>query len=41
MAGLIKRSLAKALAPYFEGMTADDFSLSFFRGKGGVKDMRK
>ena len=39
MTAIIKRVLAKVLAPYFEDMTADDFNLSFFRGKGGLKDI--
>jgi hypothetical protein len=39
MASLIKKQLARRLAQYFDGMTSDDFSLSFFRGKGGVKDL--
>ena len=41
MTSLIKKTLAKKLAPLFEDMSADDVSLSLLRGKGGLRDISK
>eukprot|EP00051_Salpingoeca_urceolata_P006387 m.84467 g.84467 ORF g.84467 m.84467 type:complete len:1310 (-) comp14807_c0_seq1:195-4124(-) len=39
MASLVRGQLAKRLAPFCKDMTSDNFSLSFFRGKGGVTNL--
>eukprot|EP00049_Salpingoeca_infusionum_P023198 m.10859 g.10859 ORF g.10859 m.10859 type:complete len:305 (+) comp5627_c0_seq2:110-1024(+) len=39
MSWFVKKALAKKLSPFFKGMSSDDFSLSFLKGSGGVKDM--
>eukprot|EP00051_Salpingoeca_urceolata_P014789 m.188542 g.188542 ORF g.188542 m.188542 type:complete len:1216 (-) comp18190_c0_seq2:79-3726(-) len=39
LSGLIRSQLAKTLSPLFKDMSADTFSLSFFRGQGGAKTL--
>lgn len=39
MTSFLRKTLAKKMAPFFKGITADNLQLSLLRGKGGLKDM--
>lgn len=39
MTSFLRKTLAKKMAPFFKGMSADNLQLSFVRGKGALTDM--